>query len=206
MRRLCKLKQEKALYDAAVKIQSVVRGYLARQRFLATRNAALMVQRKWRSIQTGREVRRGYTNMKSAALTIQKNWRMHSCLKEYHLAKQRVILLQSVWRQRLALNAAQRLRQMKHEHDSAVLMQAQVRGYIARRRYLRQRQAAVSIQRSWRAKVAAIQTKREYLALRTATIVIQRQWRKMEAKKVHHFTKDLQNTSEPESLRVVHWP
>ena len=177
LKKLQKLRQEKIVQEAAVRIQSAVRGYMARQRYGKQRKAAVVLQTRWRGLLAGRESRMRFTSMRAAALTIQKEWRMRQCRKEFQLSRQRVVLCQGACRRFLAFKTAQRLRQAKLEEDCAVRMQAAVRGYLANRAYIRQKQATVAIQTRWRAQCRAREERRRFISWKSAAVTVQRTWR-----------------------------
>lgn len=76
---------------AALRLQSRWRGYAARQRFKLWREAALVLQRAWRSALR----RRG-----SAALVIQAAWRRHRARDAYLRLCAAVVRLQALSRGR----------------------------------------------------------------------------------------------------------
>lgn len=91
-------------------------------------DSIIMIQRWFRSILQ----RRKYLNMRSAAVTIQSFWRMGTAQK--HLSdlksqEQSVVLIQATWRMFITRKWYQKLR------NGTVLIQAHIRGQLARNKY-----------------------------------------------------------------------
>uniref|UniRef100_A0A7N8X9F3 Methyl-CpG binding domain protein 3b n=1 Tax=Mastacembelus armatus TaxID=205130 RepID=A0A7N8X9F3_9TELE len=131
-----KLRAER-LHVAAVIIQSRVRGWMARIRYTRILWAAVTIQRYWR----GALARRLALTLRhtKAAIVIQKTYRM--------VVVRQLFLM---------------IRQLVAE-CAAVLLQARVRGWLARQAYRRVHAAVVFMQCCWRRRAA----RRELLKLKT---------------------------------------
>uniref|UniRef100_A0AAY4CVB9 Methyl-CpG binding domain protein 3b n=1 Tax=Denticeps clupeoides TaxID=299321 RepID=A0AAY4CVB9_9TELE len=134
-----KLRGER-LHAAVVTIQSRVKGWMARRRYLHICWAVLTLQRYTR----GRLVRRlahtlRYTH---AALVVQKTYRMLVVRQLYLMIREATITIQAYIRGMLARRAYRELLQQR----AAILLQATVRGWLQRRAFGRIRAAVVLLQ------------------------------------------------------------
>uniref|UniRef100_A0AAY4CV72 Methyl-CpG binding domain protein 3b n=1 Tax=Denticeps clupeoides TaxID=299321 RepID=A0AAY4CV72_9TELE len=130
-----KLRGER-LHAAVVTIQSRVKGWMARRRYLHICWAVLTLQRYTR----GRLVRRlahtlRYTH---AALVVQKTYRMLVVRQLYLMIREATITIQAYIRGMLARRA--------YRERAAILLQATVRGWLQRRAFGRIRAAVVLLQ------------------------------------------------------------
>ncbi|XP_058887783.1 abnormal spindle-like microcephaly-associated protein homolog isoform X2 [Acipenser ruthenus] len=112
---------------AAIKIQSVLHMAVHRRKFIKLWSAAVTLQAHYRAVVTKRK----YTSYKTAALTLQKHYRAHQAKKlqrsAYLKTMRSIHLLQATIRGYIARKRIQMLK------ESAVKIQAMLRGYIARR-------------------------------------------------------------------------
>ncbi|KAL2089906.1 hypothetical protein ACEWY4_014594 [Coilia grayii] len=134
-----KLRAER-LHAASVVIQSWVRGWLGRRRFLCLRWAALTLQRYARGGLARRRAQMlRYTR---AALVIQKTYRMVAVRQLYCVIREATITIQAYTRGLLVRKDYRKLLQKR----AAVCLQAAVRGWLQRRAYGRVRAAVVLMQ------------------------------------------------------------
>ncbi|XP_029562825.1 unconventional myosin-Vb [Salmo trutta] len=128
------------LRAAGVIIQSWVRGWLGRRRYIKTRWATLTIQRYTRGALARRlaDVLR-YTK---AALVIQKTYRMVAIRQMFLMIREATVTIQAFTRGSLA----RRQYRLVVAERAAVLLQSAVRGWLARRAYRRVRAAIVLMQ------------------------------------------------------------
>ncbi|OCF76638.1 hypothetical protein I204_02336 [Kwoniella mangroviensis CBS 8886] len=106
--------EEKKKESAAIKIQKVARGYLARKRYTEIRNAVVKIQ----AVVRGHHARKRALEERtlSAVLKLQSLFRGLSVRRNYLAQIRKVVVLQSQWRRKLAV---QELRGLKAEAKSA---------------------------------------------------------------------------------------
>ncbi|XP_047198990.1 unconventional myosin-Vb [Hippoglossus stenolepis] len=145
------------LREAAVVIQSRVRGWLSRIRFTRVLWATVIIQRYSRGALARRlALTLRYTK---AALVIQKMYRMVVVRQLFLMIRQATVTIQAFTRGTLARRT---YRQLVAER-ATVLLQARVRGWLARRAYRRVRAAVVFMQCCVRRRAA----RRRLLKLKT---------------------------------------
>ncbi|XP_076880577.1 unconventional myosin-Va [Brachyhypopomus gauderio] len=148
-----KLRAQK-LQAAAVLVQSWVRGWLQRQRFLRLYWAARTLQKYARGALARRRVwMLRYTR---AALVVQKTYRMVVVRQLYLAIREAVVTIQAFAR---GARARRTCRQLLAER-AAVRVQARVRGWLARRRFCRVRAAVVLVQCCVRRRAARRELRR----------------------------------------------
>ncbi|XP_076135384.1 unconventional myosin-Vb [Alosa pseudoharengus] len=142
-----KLRSER-LHVAGVVIQSWVRGWLGRRRYLRLRWATLTLQRYAR----GGLARRLAQTLRytRAALVIQKTYRMVVVRQLYWMIREATITIQAFTRGTLVRRNYRKLL----EERAAVCLQAAVRGWLQRRAYGRVRAAVVLMQCCVRRRLA----------------------------------------------------
>ncbi|XP_061833885.1 unconventional myosin-Vb isoform X2 [Nerophis lumbriciformis] len=145
------------LRAAAVVLQSLVRGWLARIHYTRTLWATVTLQRHCR----GALARRLAWTLRycKAALVIQKTYRMLVARHGFLLIRQAAITIQAFIRGTLT----RRNYRLLVANRAASLLQARVRGWLARRAFIRFRAAVVFAQCCIRRKAA----RRELLKLKT---------------------------------------
>uniref|UniRef100_A0A4W5Q2S4 Methyl-CpG binding domain protein 3b n=1 Tax=Hucho hucho TaxID=62062 RepID=A0A4W5Q2S4_9TELE len=128
------------LRAAGVIIQSWVRGWLGRRRYIKTRWATLTIQRYTRGALARRlaDILR-YTK---AALVIQKTYRMVAIRQMFLMIREATVTIQAFTRGLLA----RRQYRLVVAERAAVLLQSAVRGWLTRRAYRRVRAAIVLMQ------------------------------------------------------------
>ncbi|KAL4136997.1 hypothetical protein PRIC2_000524 [Phytophthora ramorum] len=146
--------------------------------------AATVIQKHVR----GRQQRRKYLDMRQKAIRIQATIRMYLAKRHYQLMRHRVTLLNAVARQFIQRRKYQRLQKatilvqshargnsarqyalyLRTAPPAAIKIQAQVRRYLARKRFLKQKHAAAKV-----ANARKMHRQRaEFLEMRSAVNVI----------------------------------
>ncbi|XP_068599542.1 abnormal spindle-like microcephaly-associated protein [Brachionichthys hirsutus] len=179
------------IYRAATVIQKHARARAAareeRQHYLALRNAAVQMQRRyrgWKTQKTERESRAArviqaafkkryeetLAKRRAAAVAIQSWYRMQRRLSEYRRVRRSAVLIQARCRGHAQ---RRRLQTLQLQRRSAVVIQSAFRGHAARRQVAQLRRAAVVIQRAFRASVE----RSAFVRLRRAAIAVQAAYR-----------------------------
>ncbi|XP_064086058.1 LOW QUALITY PROTEIN: abnormal spindle-like microcephaly-associated protein homolog [Macrobrachium nipponense] len=153
--------------NAAIKIQSAFRGYIARKTLKKSVLAALKIQTFYRT----QRQRKQYLRQRQAVLTVQRYiraWSMKEKEKRrFNELKAAAVIIQSNWRGRQA-----KRKYLKAKH-SATVIQAWYRGQKIYHSFCNKKAAAVTIQRSLRSRNLMMQKRREYLSMRQNIIRIQ---------------------------------
>lgn len=165
--------------NAATILQSAFRGYCDRKRAEQRKFAIAVLQSRIRAWCTGQHVRNDYINVLSAVRTlqlavrswssrkatqgmclkrriaatqIQAIWRMYACKNSYNQVKKATLRIQCQTRM---LHAKRQLAHLKTYNATASLLQAVIRGFVARIKFsqlksiLNQQRAARTIQRCY---------------------------------------------------------
>uniref|UniRef100_A0A9J7WX17 Assembly factor for spindle microtubules n=1 Tax=Cyprinus carpio carpio TaxID=630221 RepID=A0A9J7WX17_CYPCA len=138
---------------AVTLIQSVIRAYSCRQRFLALKRAAIVIQQHHRAFTLGRLERSHYVHLRQATITLQAMYR--------------------------GSKVRQNLRQ---EHQAATIIQAQFRMHKVRIAFLASKCAAIIIQQQYRAYRVGKHMQATYLQMKNAAVVIQSAFRGMKVR------------------------
>uniref|UniRef100_A0A8C1KM74 Abnormal spindle microtubule assembly n=1 Tax=Cyprinus carpio TaxID=7962 RepID=A0A8C1KM74_CYPCA len=130
---------------AATLIQSVIRAHSCRQRFLALKHAAIVIQQHHRGLALGRLERSHYVHLRQATITLQ------------------------------AIYRGSKVRQnLRREHQAATIIQAQFRMHKVRVAFLAAKCcAAIIIQQQYRAYRVGKCMQATYLQTKNAAVVIQ---------------------------------
>ncbi|XP_038902014.1 myosin-6-like isoform X2 [Benincasa hispida] len=133
---------------SAIVIQRKVRSYLGRKNFILLRLAAIQIQALCR----GQVARQHYEDirMEAASIKIQKYWRMHFARCCYKRLCSSAITIQAGIQGMVARKELKFRRQTR----AAIIIQSRCRQYLARMHYLRMKKAAVTTQCAWRGRVA----------------------------------------------------
>ncbi|XP_026773111.3 abnormal spindle-like microcephaly-associated protein isoform X1 [Pangasianodon hypophthalmus] len=173
-----------SLKCAAIKIQASWRGTAERKRINQLHQYATVIQSHFRR----HVVQTKFMALKQAALVIQKQYKYFKMTKEkrseFLAVKKAVIVLQSAYR-------GMRVRQdMAKKSKAATLIQSAVRAFIGRKNFLAQRGAAIVLQQHYRAYVLGQLERQHYIQLKKSTITLQAICRgckvRRELKKRHH--------------------
>ncbi|TRY96933.1 hypothetical protein DNTS_014281 [Danionella cerebrum] len=141
------------LHACARIIQSNYRRHVVLARFLQMKQAAVVIQKRFRAFRNGQKVYVKFTEMKKAAVVLQSAYRG--------------------WRTR---------RHVQRKMKAATLIQSVVRAHLCRRRFLAQKRAAVVIQQWHRASTLGLLERTHYTCLRQATIKLQAVYRGYKAR------------------------
>ncbi|XP_069823618.1 abnormal spindle-like microcephaly-associated protein [Dendropsophus ebraccatus] len=135
------------MHVAATVIQSVFRMHKQSVKYQKTRQAAVIIQQRYRAVMQ-RRVQDQYMSLKKSACTIQAAWRGRSVRKE-----------------------------MSRMHAAATVIQSIFRMYKQSMKYCKMRQAAVMIQQQYRAVLQGRKVRDQYLNLKKAACIIQATWK-----------------------------
>ncbi|NXQ04868.1 ASPM protein, partial [Vidua macroura] len=187
-------KRFKNLRDATVKIQALAKMRQVRKRYCALREAALYVQRRYRSQRHALQFKEDYRKLKRSCIRIQALVRGYLVRKQIQRWREAAILLQACYRmkrdrqQYLSIYSAATVIQQHYRackktrchrqeflqvRKAAVCLQAAYRGYKTRKKLKLECRAAIKIQTAFRAHAARVKHK----AMVQASIVIQRWYR-----------------------------
>ncbi|XP_059632269.1 myosin-8-like [Cornus florida] len=141
-------RRNEVLGRSACIIQSNVRSYFGCKKFMLLRMAAIQIEALCR----GEVARHRYESMRkeAACLRIQKDMRMCLAQKHYTLLCSSAIYIQTGMR---GMTARDELR-FKKQSEAAIRIQCQCRQYLVRLHYLRIKKAAIATQCAWRVRVA----------------------------------------------------
>nr|XP_029504592.1 abnormal spindle-like microcephaly-associated protein homolog [Oncorhynchus nerka] len=152
---------------AAVKIQSVIRMSIQRRSYLTLRSSTVKLQSHCRAW----VARRRFLMRRTAAATLQKHYRGRQAQREqrslYVKTLTSVKMLQARVRGHIQLKRYQNLKR------SAVTIQAFYRGMVERRRFQHQRASAAIIQERFRAHLLCRRERAKYLEMKKSAVLIQ---------------------------------
>lgn len=133
---------------SAIVIQRKVRSYLGRKNFILLRLAAIQIQALCR----GQVARQHYEDIRkeAASIKIQKYWRMHFARCCYKRLCSSAVAIQAGIHGMIARKELEFRRQTR----AAIIIQSRCRQYLARMHYLRIKKAAITTQCAWRGRVA----------------------------------------------------
>ena len=184
------------------KLQAIVRGFLARNRFLELfgercQTSALYIQKTWRM----HKDRRRYCDILSkvcliqqrvryyfamreieeeASVFIQKSFRSFVCRSSYLRTLADVTTVQAVCRRCVAMKQYRKL-SYERSQISAMMIQAKFRSFTKRSIFVQQRDAALDIQRYWRGfndRIGLfVAWKQHIYKIHNAALQVQKVWR-----------------------------
>ncbi|KAM9824658.1 abnormal spindle-like microcephaly-associated protein [Neosynchiropus ocellatus] len=163
LREQCVLAQQTR---AAVVLQAAFRGWCVRRHEARRHCAAALIQTTFRRFSA--EV--NYRAMRLSALTLQthyRRWRLLQQDRRHFLdVKHAAVILQSAFRGHAVRS------DIRHRHCAATVLQSHWRGRKCRRRFLKTRDAAVTLQRQYRAAQASQQQTAISISTRAAAITL----------------------------------
>ncbi|CAK7310944.1 Abnormal spindle-like microcephaly-associated protein homolog [Vulpes lagopus] len=177
--------------SSIIVIQARTRGFIQKRRFQKIKDSTIKIQAVWRSYKA-----RKYLHQVKAACKIQAWYRYWKARKDYLAVLKAVkiiqgcfytklertrflnvrastIIIQRKWRAILSGRIAREHFLMMKRHQAACLIQANFRRYKARQVFLRQKSAALTIQRYIRARKAGKCQRIKYVELKKSTVVLQ---------------------------------
>ncbi|NWS65941.1 ASPM protein, partial [Crotophaga sulcirostris] len=162
---------------AAIVLQSAYRGMKARKEFHVLK-AVIKIQGIYRAY----VVRKRFKNLKDATVKIQAFVRMRQARKHYCALREATLYVQQRYRShRYALQLKEDYRKLK---GSCIRIQAVVRGYLVRKQVQRWRETAVFLQACYRMR----RDRQRYLSICNAAIVIQKRYRAYEKQRCQRQT------------------
>ncbi|KAG8436585.1 hypothetical protein GDO86_007624 [Hymenochirus boettgeri] len=144
-----KVRQDlQAKHTAATLIQRQYKCFLERKRFVILRNAAVLIQQKFKLKVHTKQERKRYMKLKESAVVLQAAYRGWKERKKMNLLCQSATLIQSTFRMHKEKVSYQAMKR------ASVIIQQQYRTYMLgrseRKMYLKQRRAVIHIQASYR--------------------------------------------------------
>nr|XP_040580435.1 abnormal spindle-like microcephaly-associated protein homolog isoform X2 [Lepeophtheirus salmonis] len=137
-------RQYSIVYKRICFIQSSVRRFIARKRYLRIIRCVRFIQEKWRGSNWTLKVRNEFIEKKTATIKLQRLYRVKLARQNFMNLKKATICIQSNWRTYLAKKQTLK---MKH---SILLIQTHWRGVRELKQYKRYRSSAIIIQRVFR--------------------------------------------------------
>ncbi|ROT66000.1 hypothetical protein C7M84_016007 [Penaeus vannamei] len=142
--------------ESIVSIQALARGFLVRKEMKRRSDAALVIQSFWRMHILQNE----FAKQKTAAVILQKAYRSHcltkSAVAEYKKIKLAVCILQASVRGYLARKL------LREQVNAAICIQSWFRGWQQKKLYGHQRRGAITIQKHCRAYFVGKKVRQEY--------------------------------------------
>ncbi|CAD7672529.1 unnamed protein product [Nyctereutes procyonoides] len=177
--------------SSIIMIQARTRGFIQKRRFQKIKDSTIKIQAVWRSYKAKK-----YLHQVKAACKIQAWYRYWKARKDYLAVLKAVkivqgcfytklertrflnvrastIIIQRKWRAILSGRIAREHFLMMKRHQAACLIQANFRRYKERQVFLRQKSAALTIQRYIRARKAGKCQRIKYVEFKKSTVVLQ---------------------------------
>nr|P62283.1 RecName: Full=Abnormal spindle-like microcephaly-associated protein homolog [Aotus vociferans]AAR98743.1 ASPM [Aotus sp. PDE-2004] len=177
--------------SSVIIIQARIKGFIQKRKFQKIRNSTIKIQAMWRRYRA----KKSLCKVK-AACKIQAWYRCWRAHKEYLAILKAVkiiqgcfytklertrflnlrasaIIIQRKWRAILSAKIAHEHFLMIQRHRAACLIQAHFRGYKGRQVFLRQKSAALNIQKYIRAREAGRRERIKYIELKKSTVILQ---------------------------------
>ena len=130
------------------KIRSTVLAHQTRRDFVASKNAAIIIQTHLRRYMA----RKKFVEQRNAAIVLQKNMRMFIAMKNYKNTMDKIVFLQT--KIRATLMAKETRAKYIATKEATIVIQTQLRGHLARKKFLEQRNAAIILQKNMRMVIA----------------------------------------------------
>ena len=174
--------------EQIVVIQSAYRVYRAKQLLAKLKNeeyarntSALIIQKNFKRF----IVQKKFAEKKQAIVKIQsaiRGYLLTQCLRrEFKIKQASIVKIQSVYR---GYRCRHWLEKFRREMQSALRIQVTFRGFIARRRFLCLKKAAVSTQNMYRSLLLTKKIRQHFIAMRSSAVVIQSAYRAHLARKL----------------------
>uniref|UniRef100_UPI00398F6964 abnormal spindle-like microcephaly-associated protein n=1 Tax=Pristiophorus japonicus TaxID=55135 RepID=UPI00398F6964 len=193
----------KLQHKAATKIQAAFRGHASRVKYLAMQNAAIEIQRWYRSCKVGWQQQLEYLKIRAAAIILQAVFRGLSAREKLKMQRKAAVIVQTAFRR---FRAQYQFRVLKDAVvtvqcrfrakllgrkerqvyltmcQSATTLQAAYKGMVARKEFRRKRQACITIQSYFRMH----KTCAKFQTMRRATLIIQDRFRAQVQRNYQH--------------------
>ncbi|XP_012224150.1 protein abnormal spindle [Linepithema humile] len=178
--RECRARKREA---ACAKIQAWWKAALRSREYKLRKSCCVKLQRWWRGVELARRQRAEFLQLRNAALIVQRRWRAKAARRHY-LKQQAVLKIQS-WCRRAKAARIARQNYLK-TRGAAIRVQNWWRSVTTARqergRYLQLRRSVVLLQNHWRRRASARADRERYLSKRRACIALQSWWRMIKAK------------------------
>ncbi|XP_051551031.1 abnormal spindle-like microcephaly-associated protein homolog isoform X2 [Myxocyprinus asiaticus] len=159
------------LKSAVTTLQSAVRGWKVRRTVAQRQQAALLIQSAFKRLLAQRH----FMSLKRSAIILQQRYKAKllgvKIRQEYIALKLASVTIQAMWRGR-----AER-RKIDQLHTCAKIIQSHYRRYVAQTQFLEMKQAAIAIQRQYRALKEGQKVYAEYTEIKRVAIVLQSAYR-----------------------------
>ncbi|XP_066548486.1 abnormal spindle-like microcephaly-associated protein [Amia ocellicauda] len=170
-RRDAEVQNYRAIKNAAICLQSAIRGIQARRNLKKMQSAARIIQRRYAAYTQ----RMRYLSTKAAAVTVQRWYRAlivaRQQQKQYHSMRSAAITLQAGYRGMIVR------REMQRKIRAATVIQASFRKYRTRVPFKALRLAAIIIQRRYRCYFVGKREREQFVKLRRSVTLIQATFR-----------------------------
>ncbi|XP_013199690.1 protein abnormal spindle [Amyelois transitella] len=184
----CMMLQERSKYKRILKacttIQRVFRAYLLgkeqKLNYLKLKSTVITIQRRYRLIKEMRRIRFEYLKLKNIVVFVQHRFRSNKIAREMR-QKQAAVVIQG-WYRAHQLRITSRTEYLKIR-TSIITIQSTLRGFIARKKYLKMRQAVSTIQKYYRSRKLALETRQQYIKDRNLIIKLQAYFRSFVARR-----------------------
>ncbi|KAF7997710.1 hypothetical protein HCN44_008883 [Aphidius gifuensis] len=176
-------KQRSAVIIFQRKYRATIAAREAKKTYQDILEIIIKTQRKWRAKKIGKEIQENYIKIHYATLIIERKYRAtvkaREVRNEYLKLHKTVVNLQNRWR----ANKLCKQEQMNYQNirKSCIYLQANWKMLLARRQFVKQKNAASMIQQKYRATKLACRVQKDYKLLQQLAIKLQKIWR---AKKV----------------------
>uniref|UniRef100_A0A4X1STW8 Abnormal spindle-like microcephaly-associated protein homolog n=1 Tax=Sus scrofa TaxID=9823 RepID=A0A4X1STW8_PIG len=165
---LKKEKLEKVQNQSASVIQAAFRGYSRRMKYHCVLQSTLKIQRWYRTHKTVSDTRAQFLKTRAAAISLQSAYRGWKVRKQVRREQQAAVKIQSAFRM------AKAQKEFRLFKKAACTIQKHLRAWAAGRRqraeYTALRRAAVTLQSTWRGRVARRQMQK------AKVVFVQRRW------------------------------
>ncbi|XP_074953315.1 abnormal spindle-like microcephaly-associated protein isoform X1 [Phalacrocorax aristotelis] len=163
--------------ESTIKIQAFFRGFIQRRKYLRCKFSAILIQQHYRAHQVRNIEQQRYNQMKKAAVRIQASYRGYK-------ARQWVNKIRAA----RVIQAWFRGCRAQKEYASVVkairVIQSRFKTKQERTRFLKMKFSALTIQRRWRATLAARMIRHQFMATKNAAVKIQLAYRQYRARRL----------------------